>query len=298
MSELRTPERVTELIDKEMPPVQSWVGDGVLTKRGTMILGAPEKSGKSWLTLELGRSLSTGANVFGHPQLHTNPCRVLEIEQEIGEIQLQKRVRAVMAKENRELYEDRFWYMSQIPELRLDTERGRVILSKALEHTQANVLILDPIKNFHGYDENSNTEIAALFATLNQMKAMFIHNDLSIIIVHHLRKPPQNDGRTHYDPLDKANFRGANNWTADPDTIMTVHRNRELPTQHSAWELTNRLYLRNDAGIHDWRMTVNRDNDLRVRFDGEKGKLLPLKQEAPPVTLRGEQKKMGFISDL
>jgi hypothetical protein len=298
MKEIRKPERVTELLEKEIPPVLSYIGDGVLTKRGTLLAGGPEKIGKSFIALEMARALTTGANVFGHPQLHTEICRVLYIEQEIGELQLQKRVKAVMSKENPDIYGDRLWYMSQVPELRLDTELGKQILFNAIEESQANVVLLDPIKNFHSYDENSNTEIGRLFYTLNELKATFVHLDLSLAIFHHMRKPPQDDGRTKYDANDKANFRGANDWSAAPDAIWTMHRSRELPTPHRAWELKNRLYLRNDAGIHDWRNTVNRDNDLRVRYDGEQGKLAPLKPEKPeppPVTLKGKQ--MGFLTE-
>lgn len=290
-----------DLIDKELPPVLSWIGEGVLTKRGTLLMGGPEKIGKSWYGLEIARALSVGADVFGHPQLHTQICRVLYVEQEIGELQLQKRVRKVMEKENRDLWGDRLWYMSQCPEMRLDTESGKSLLLAAIEESQANCVILDPIKNMSGYDENDNTAVAKLFATLDHIKSTYIHNDLSFMIMHHMRKPPQNDGRTQYDPLDMKNFRGANNWTACPDSILTIHRNRELQTSWTAWETTNRIVLRNDNGMIDWRMTVNRENDLRVRFDSMKGQMTPLapkeKPIPPPTTLKGDQVKMGFLLD-
>lgn len=293
----RKPERIKDLIEKELPPVLSWIGEGVLTKRGTMLMGGPEKIGKSWYGLEIARALATGDHVFGHPQLHSQICRVLYVEQEIGELQLQKRVRAVMADEDPEVYGDRLWYMSQVPEMKLDTSTGRNILFEAIEASQANCVILDPIKNFSNYDENSNTDVAQLFAYIDGMKASFIHNDLSFIIMHHMRKPPTGEGKSTYDVLDMKNFRGANNWTAAPDSIMTVHRNRELPTSWTAWETMNRIVVRNDNGMHDWRMTVNRDNDLRVRFDSVKGQLLPIQQKEKPLpgTLKGEQQKMGFI---
>lgn len=293
---MKTPERVKTLMEKEIPPSISWIGQGILTKRGTCLVGGAEKIGKSWIALEIARALVTGTHVFGHPQFHTEPCRVLYIEQEIGELQLQKRVSKVMEKEDPAIWEDRYWYMSQSPELRLDTHAGRTFFTKALEMTQPNVLVLDPIKNLHGADENDNTAVAELFSIFDNMKSMFVHNDMSIIFAHHFRKAPQE--KSGYDPLSHQNFRGANNWTASPDTLWTVHRSRELEKPYTAWETMNRVLLRNDTCPADFRCTVNRDNDLRVRFDGEKGKLLPLKQEAPPVTLRGEQKKMGFISDL
>jgi hypothetical protein len=296
----RKPERIKDLIDKELPPVLSWIGEGVLTKRGTMLLGGPEKIGKSFYGLEMARALTTGDNVFGHPQLHTQICRVLYIEQEVGELHWQKRSREVMKHEDPEVYGDRLWYMSQVPEMKLDTSAGKKLLFEALEAVQANVCILDPIKNMSSYDENSNTDIASLFATLDSLKSSFIHNDLAFVIMHHMRKPPTGEGKSSYDVLDMKNFRGANNWTASPDSIMTVHRNRELNLGYTAWETMNRIVLRNDNGMSDWRMTVNRDNDLRVRFDSVKGGVLPLKKEPEkplPGTLKGTQERLGFQGD-
>lgn len=297
MTDVRKPERVADLLEKEIPPVLSWIGEGVLAKRNLMVLAGAPKIGKSFYSLEFARALVSGTNVFGHPQMYTERCRVLYVEQEIGELQLQKRIRSVFAKENRDEFRDRFWYISQCPELKLDTPKGKQILFTAIEESQANIVILDPAKNLHSYDENSNTEIAQLFATLHSIKASFIHNDLSIILNHHMKKPPQNDGKNHFDPLDPNNCRGASNWYADPDSMMTVHRNRELNLGYEAWETTNRVILRNDGGIQDFRMSVNRENDMRVRFDSVKGGVLPLKKEPEkplPGTLKGTQEKLGF----
>lgn len=276
-------ERVGALLDKSLPPEPSWIGNAILPKRGTLLLGGLEKIGKSFISLEIARALSTGQNVFGHPLFYTAPTRVLYIEQEIGEVGLQKRVRQVMAAENRSTYEDRFFYISQEPELRLDSGPGLRAIETAIIESQAQVIIFDPLANMHDYDENSNTEIGRLFKAIDTLKAEFECFDLSVVISHHARKPPQDDGRTNYDPLDRKNFRGAHRFLAAPDSIWTIHRARACPTTWEAWECTNRLVLRNDSSPPDFTTSVNRDNDLRVRFERPAGRLQPLTSQVPQI---------------
>jgi hypothetical protein len=297
---IKRPEKISDLIAKELPKQQSWIGEAILPKRGITLVGGLDKIGKSFINLEIARALTTGQNVMGHPLFHTEICRVLLLEQEIGEIGLQDRVRNVMVKEDKALYEDRFFYVSQEPEMTLDTEEGREIIAEYVNHCQPNVLIFDPIANFQEVEENDNTEVGKMFKALAKLRKMFEHLDLSIVISHHFGKPPRDDGRTRHDPLDRKNFRGALRWIAAPDCIWTVHRNRELGLAYEAWETQNRVIIRNGSSPSDFSCTVNRDNDRRVKFAGEKGKLLPLhpaKPEPPPTTLKGTQSKMGFLSD-
>lgn len=295
---MKVPERVKDLITKELPKQASWVGDAIVPKRGTTLIGGMDKIGKSFINIEIARACTTGKPVMGHPAFFTELCRVLLLEQEIGEVGLQPRVGQIMKNEDPEVYGDRFFYVSQEPEMRLDTVQGRKVICDMIEACSPNILIIDPIANFHDWDEIDNTQIGRLFTALNQIKVMFEHLDLSIVLSHHHKKPPTDDGRAKHDPLDRKNFRGANRWVAAPDAIWTVHRSRELGTAYEAWETTNRLILRNASSPPDFRCTINRDNDLRVKFEGEKGKLAPLvekeKPQPPPTTLKGEQQKMGF----
>lgn len=276
-------ERVKNLIEKEITLESSWIGEAVLPKRGTLLLGGLEKIGKSFILLEMCRALVMGEPVFGHPLLYTKPARVLYIEQEIGEVGLQKRVRQMMAGENPDVYEDRFFYISQEPEMRLDTDEGIAAICEALVDSQAEVVLFDPIANMHDYDENSNTEIGRLFHAIDTIKSNFEWQDLSVVMAHHARKPPQDDGRTNHDPLDRKIFRGAQRYLAAPDAVWTIHRNRALPFAHEAWECANRMVLRNGGCPPDFTISVNRENDLRVRFERERGALAPIssKQAGP-----------------
>jgi hypothetical protein len=277
---LQQAERIADLIVEELAALPSWIGAGVLPKRGTLLFGGLEKIGKSFVGLELARALTTATPLFGYPQFTTEKARVLLVEAEIGKFGLKERVSSVFRKESVENYGDFFWYVSQEPGLRLDNKEGLENFVKVMDIVQPNVLVLDPVSNMHSKDENSNSEIGEIFAAIDWLKAHYRHTDLSVVISHHMgKKATYKDAKIEADPLSHHNFRGALRWTAAPDTICTMHRSREIAPH--AWELQTRWLTRHSAPPPEMSLLVNRNNDLRVKFEHEKGMIAPLVKPGP-----------------
>lgn len=259
------PKTILSLIEKELPTQPYWIGP-ILPRSSTLLFGGEAKIGKSHLLMELARALSTGTVPFDCNKFSMNaPVKTLFIEQEVGEYGLQKRVKKVFARENKAVYGNNLWYVSKVPEMQLDSKEGREILFDLVEDTKPNVLILDPIGRMNSYDENKADQIQQLFTLLEQLIKTFKEQELSIILSHHMSKP-STDPNSLRDPLDPYNFRGSSKLKDCPDTLVTMQKLKYLATPHKAWEIKVRFETRQDEGLPDFLMTVNADNDLRVKF--------------------------------
>lgn len=262
------PAKLLDLMESEITPQPCWISPGVLPKGGTLLFGGPAKVGKSMLLLEMARALSTGTNPFGYNKIHVHqPVKVLYVEQEIGEYGLQERVLKVFGNEDKSVFGSKMWYVCKIPQMQLDTPVGREILYNLVEDVKPQVLILDPIGRMHAYDENKNDQIQELFSWLEELVKVHQGNNMSLILAHHFSKP-SGDPNFGRDPLDPYNFRGASKFYDNPDSLITVSRLENLDTkgQYEAWKIKMRMILRHASPPPDLLLTINKENDLRVRF--------------------------------
>lgn len=253
-----------DLVTKEIPDEPAWIGPALLPQGGRLLFGGETKLGKSWVLLELARALSLVTAPFNLDTFQVEPgARVLIVEQELGEQGLQKRVKAIFTGHSTG---DRLWYVSRVPQLQLNSLEGRDLLCRLIDQTECNILMLDPIGKCHTYDENSNTDIARLWAHLETIQWQYRAASLSLVISHHFGKP-STDPKYRRDPLDINNFRGASKWISDPDTLVAVHKLGPIAGPHEAWRLRVGFTLRHGKGVPDMILTVNKDDDRRVLFE-------------------------------
>lgn len=278
------PQLLSDLLVKEIPPQPMWISKGILPKSGIMVFGGLPKAGKSFLTLNLSRALALGEPLFNNPDFHTQQARVVLVEHELGEYGLQKRVLPIFKDVDPSRLGDNFVYFSKEHSLEWSTPQGKRFFHSIVETTQPEVLVLDPIGKMFSGNENDNSEIGALFAQLDELVSLGRPWGMSIVLVHHFKKPPENEmGRKGFDDLDPLNFRGSSRWYADPDTLLTLARRKKFPLPYEAWNLDCRFTFRQDEGMDDFTLSVNEHNDGRVRWKGlvEKagGGLPALKQQ-------------------
>ncbi len=260
------PASLLSLLETQLPEKQYWI-DPILPMGGTLLFGGEAKVGKSFVLLELARSLSTGSLPFGCDLFKkAEPCKVLLIEQEVGIYGLQKRAKEIFQNEKPEIFGDKLFYASKVPELMLDSKEGREIVFDLVDAVKPNVLILDPIGRMHAYDENSSNQIEQLFKALGDLEADFRSEDMSIVVSHHFLKP-SNDPNSTRDYLDAYNFRGSSKFKDDPDTLITMAKLKYLATPHKAWNIKMRFDTRQDEGLPDFLLSFNREDDMRVRFE-------------------------------
>jgi len=267
MAEKNPAARLVDLIQQPLEKYPAWIEPVVLPKRGMMLFGAHSKAGKSLMAMEACRALGTGSNLFGYGGFRTEECRVLYVEAEVGVYGLHGRASKVFADEDVVRIADNVWYVSQNPDLMLDTELGLLRLCDEVDRTQANVVILDPISSMFTVDENDASGMTALFNRLERLRRKFRQNDLSIIMVHHFGKPPTGKFSDSYDHLSFHNFRGSSKFFSVPDTVCTAWRAEELNLGWESWRLKARWVCRQGESPPEMYLNVNAQQDLRVRWE-------------------------------
>jgi KaiC/GvpD/RAD55 family RecA-like ATPase len=156
--------------------------DRWLPERGKIMIYAPAKSGKSYLCMQIARCIGQGENFIG---LKVQQGKVLYIQFELGEEVLRERLRST-GKD----YEN-VWVGTSFV-LKLDTKEGQIMLLKAVEATEPQVLILDPLYKGISGDENESTDMRKVCDFLDMLIENF---HLSVILIHHTGKDTSKHGR-------------------------------------------------------------------------------------------------------
>jgi RecA-family ATPase len=207
-----------------LPEKPFWISGGVLPKSGILLMGGEAKIGKTFLDLDLAHALGTGGKLWGTDYEVSSPTSVHYFEQEVGEIEFQRRIKMRYDVLGEKPPENLF-VSSRVKGFFLDTGEGQKIIARELEATKAKVAIIDPIGRCMLGNENDNMEVGGLFRRLDELLISF--PELSFVISHHFGKPPREDDDV--DPLSPYRFRGASKWFDAPDTLVTFMRLSDHP---------------------------------------------------------------------
>ena len=169
--------------DEALDVVVSDGADGaILTADGKGLIAGPTGVGKTGLLLRLGRCLCEGSPFLG--LAIPRPRRVLYLALEGSERGMRRRLRKVWAGAEPEARQ-RF-RLAQIT-FSLASEDDLNRLEALLYAVRPEVLIIDPLRNAHPFDENASHEAARLTAILDGIIA---RHRCAVICAHHDRKRP------------------------------------------------------------------------------------------------------------
>lgn len=173
-----------ELLATENEPLDVVIGDGaegaILTADGKGMVSGPTGIGKTNLLLRLDRSVCEGSSFLGLPV--PQPRCVLHLALEGSPPALKKRLRKVWAGSTVEARGRFFLAHMQLNLANID-DLGH--LDELLYKLRPDVLIIDPLRNAHPWDENKSDEMARLTAILD---GIIGRHSCAIICVHHDRK--------------------------------------------------------------------------------------------------------------
>jgi hypothetical protein len=253
------------------------IGDGLLKDNAILAVVGPSKSFKSFILNTVATDLIVKRNLFvAHRVVHgrhskafemTKPCRVLLIEQEIGEDDLEDRLSPIyagLAPAEQSLMRANLFTHSLDHTLQLDTVSGYNQLTEVVASIRPDVLIMDPLIEFHTSNENDTQGMAKVMRTFDKLRETFA--PLAIIFSHH-------EGHAQQNPrigIDR--FRGNTVVGAKVDSalLVTVHNRRQL-------QLRLDFVLRRGKPLDS--LYVSLDDALRAQFlcwyrDPEKKKKL------------------------
>jgi hypothetical protein len=174
------------LLAEEDKPIDVVISDGAdgaaLTADGKGFVAGPTGVGKTNLLLRMSRCLSEGSPFLGLPI--PQPRRVLYLALEGSERGIRRRLRKVWA--NAEPEARQRFSLAQIT-FNLANEEDLNRLDALFYIERPEVLIIDPLRNAHRFDENASHDAASLTAILDGIVA---RHHCAIICAHHDRKRP------------------------------------------------------------------------------------------------------------
>jgi len=169
----------------EPEPLVGGLGDGVLVARDDLAVwhGAP-RTFKSMAALHTALCVATGNDVAGTFATRREP--VIYVQEEGGAANWQRRLRWCLAGIGATADELRGWlWTSASARLRLDEQAWIDELHRAIEAHGARLLVVDPLAQVSGHDENDATETGRLVRVVREVQSR--HN-CSVILVAHDRK--------------------------------------------------------------------------------------------------------------
>jgi KaiC/GvpD/RAD55 family RecA-like ATPase len=257
-----------DLVKSDLPPTPCWIGPPAIVPKGGLVLfGGEPKIGKTWAALEFTRALATGTELFEQPDLPGEVAKVLYIDQELGPEALKERVVPAF-KEDPQALANINYLTQRETVVDLSDPASREEIYGIIDQLKPNVVIFDPMEKMHSVDENNATEMGRMFKWFDVLRHDFQEQLLTVVMVHHYKKPPSD--KSGYDPLSPHNFRGTGRWFNAPDAIVTFSRGHNISgVPIEAWHLTARYMLRRSASPGDIRLTMNAEQDFRMRYTGK-----------------------------
>ena len=156
------------------------------TRRSASSGGEP-KCGKSFLALQIGVAVASGAPCLGRFAV-PRPGRVLVFPAEDALHIVRHRLDALCSTVDFELADIDIQVITA-PSLRLDLDADRQALAETVSHHRPKLLVLDPFVRLHRIDENLSQQVAPLLAFLRELQRQ---DNLAVLVVHHARKGAAN----------------------------------------------------------------------------------------------------------
>ena len=181
-----------------------WLVENFITRGGMHFITAPPGGGKSWIAVDLVRACNDGSMWMGC--LPVTKCNILYINEEMGVGRFFQRFFKLSpgACEN--------VHIMQKQMVKLDNAEHMADIVQYVKDHDISIVILDTFVRVHGYDENSNTDMAKLY---DRMKGIN-ESGAAIIALHHHKKG------IHAGPVAHEAMRGAGEIAAQADLVATV----------------------------------------------------------------------------
>lgn len=205
---------------------------------GLCMIVSPPKYGKSWLSLDLCISVSTGTKFLG---FKTNKAGCLYLALEDSNNRLQERMRKVL--NGREAP----------PELGLSIHANALQhglieqLSKYVEENpETKLIVIDTFQKVRGESKRSESAYSADYRDCGQIKAFADAKKICVVLVHHMRKM-----RDISDTF--ANISGTAGITGAADTLITMSRDKRDDVS------TKLSIVGRDVEPQDFQIQFNKD---------------------------------------
>jgi hypothetical protein len=162
---------------------EPWLVRSLWPAAAVGLLGGPPKVGKTWLSLDLALSVSSGTPCLGVFAVD-KPGPALLYLAEDSLHSARARIEGLCQHRGIGLHQADLHFITA-PALRLDREQDSRRLHATVQGMRPRLLLLDPFVRLHTQDENDSGAVSTILASLRQLQR---NTDVAIVLVHHTRK--------------------------------------------------------------------------------------------------------------
>lgn len=170
-----------ELMQRDLPPLESFLGNGLMVRDGLSILVGHSGLGKTFLALQLMRSLAEGSKFLDSYYTRPTGTRVGFLELEMPDVSIKQRLSPIRGPwlERTSILCMPGWPVDIVER---DTQDEII---RWCRREKIEVLIMDPMNDFHNLDENKGVDMGVLMKALHRIR---VRAGVSILILHHVTK--------------------------------------------------------------------------------------------------------------
>lgn len=215
----------------------SWLIPDYLPHPGLLLLVAPPKAGKSYLSLQIACAVANGAELLGR---RCQKANVLYLQFDTSETIWRERIRDLIS--SGVAFPDNLFFLhpeDNPTKLNILTVEGYKLLTDTLQASQAELVVIDVLREIHNADEQDSTAMKAVGDVL-----MTAFAGKTLILIHHTHKINEFNGVPA--PVDAA--RGSSYIAGKADTVWMLH-NRVLHIQSRFRESERRMLRTLDNGF-------------------------------------------------
>jgi hypothetical protein len=162
-------------------PEQKWRIKNLIPHEGFVVLAAASGEKKSWLALEMARSIANGIPFLGNPDFQTIEGNVLYIDKENSRSEIKRRGMQVGLSGAKSKL---MWIYGD--NINLNTDKGIKRLFSIIKKHNISTVVIDTLRAVAGGMEENKAEIVRIF--FNRFHALK-NAGVSIIFLDHTRKP-------------------------------------------------------------------------------------------------------------
>lgn len=225
-----------EICSIQFPPTR-WVVPELIPEGLTILAGKP-KTGKSWAVLDLALQVASGGKVFG--KILVEKGHVLYLALEDSKRRLQKRMNILLEDKeppaNLQLVDATTGWKTL-------NKGGLEMLEKTIqEHPDIKMIAIDTLQKIKPIGQRQNNAYENDYAAIGDLQKLATKHNISIILLHHLRKSISKDG----DIFDEVS--GSLGLTGASDTVIVIKRKRN--SNDAILALSGRDILERELAIY------------------------------------------------
>lgn len=187
----------------DMAPAPSWLIDSIILEGGVTVLGAYAKTGKTYLSLEISKSVATGDPLFGI--FESKKGSVLIIDRENNKSILKKRRQELGIQSDLPIY-----YIHD-KSVMVDSRPDLDKLKEDIDKLNPSLIIFDTLTRFHKSRENESSEMSVVMGAFKEL----VRGNRAVLIIHHNRKGEGRSGEK---------LRGSGDILASIDNLLTLEK--------------------------------------------------------------------------